>query len=146
MNYWPCVIVCVGFGWFDTNQIHAACYKVVGSSPAAANFFFISVFNLGIATGAKVGLKLRLLLGKPYLSMDCNLHQYYYILFANLHVKAWLQFSHCLTCMLHMHTLVHFISPTRCNLIFQRERHRNDWTADSGVCSLRHINYVGVSI
>ena len=45
LNYWPCVI---------SNKIHAACYKVVGSSPAAA------VFNLGIANGAKVDLKLRL--------------------------------------------------------------------------------------
>ena len=45
LNYWPHVVVCVGFGWLTTNnkqhtnQIHAACYKVVGSSPAAANFF-----------------------------------------------------------------------------------------------------------
>ena len=43
-----------------TKQIHAACYKVVGSSPAAAKFFIISVFNFGIANGAKVCLKLRL--------------------------------------------------------------------------------------
>ena len=42
-----------------TKKIHAACYKVVGSSPAAAKFFF-SVFNFGIANGAKVCLKLRL--------------------------------------------------------------------------------------
>ena len=32
----------------------------MGSSPGAANFFFIWMFNLGIAYGAKVGLKLRL--------------------------------------------------------------------------------------
>ena len=53
LNYWPCVTV--------TIQIQAACYEVVGSSPGAANFFFIKMFNLGIANGAKVGLKLRLI-------------------------------------------------------------------------------------
>ena len=40
------------------NQIHAACYKVVGLSPSYSQyFFFIFVFYLGIADGAKVGLK-----------------------------------------------------------------------------------------
>ena len=42
-----------------TNQTHTACWKVMGSSPGAANFI-IWMFNLGIAHGAKVGLKLRL--------------------------------------------------------------------------------------
>ena len=41
----------------------------MGSSPAADKFFPISVFNLGIANGAKVELKLRLIycLFKPVL-------------------------------------------------------------------------------
>ena len=43
-----------------TNQIHAACYKVVGSSPSCSQIFFHSMFNPGIANGAKAGLKLRL--------------------------------------------------------------------------------------
>ena len=43
-----------------TNQIHAVCYKVVGSSPSCSQIFFHSMFNLGIANGAKAGLKLRL--------------------------------------------------------------------------------------
>ena len=34
----------------------------MGSSPGAANYFFIWMFNLGIAYGAQVGLKLRLVL------------------------------------------------------------------------------------
>ena len=46
-----------------TTQIHATRYKVVGSNPAAAKiFYFICMFSLGIANGAKVGLKLRLLI------------------------------------------------------------------------------------
>lgn len=40
-------------------QIHAACYTAVGSNPVASNFFWM--FNLGIASGAKVVLKLRLM-------------------------------------------------------------------------------------
>ena len=40
--------------------IHAACYKVVGWSLSCSQIFFISMFNLGKANGAKVGLKLRL--------------------------------------------------------------------------------------
>ena len=40
------------------NTVDAASYKVVGSNPAAA-FFFIWMFNLEIANGAKVGQKLR---------------------------------------------------------------------------------------
>ena len=69
-----------------TTQIHATRYKVVGSNPAAAKiFYFIWMFNLGIANGAKVGLKLRLsfAFSHPknwinwyackYLARNCNL-------------------------------------------------------------------------
>ena len=47
LNYWPCVIVC---------SLLQGC----GFKSSCSRFFFISVFNLGIANGAKVGLKLRL--------------------------------------------------------------------------------------
>ena len=62
-NYWPCVVVCVGFtnSKQHTNKTRAACYKVVGSNPVSAKYFsYLNLFNWGIADGAKVGLKLRL--------------------------------------------------------------------------------------
>ena len=85
LNYWPCAIVGVGFGWFaglsqsdiswwtytlpcnepstwqlsnfgiltkashqqhtthKPNTVHAARYKVVGSSPTAAKYIFMSM-------------------------------------------------------------------------------------------------------
>ena len=47
LKYWPYVM-------------HAACYNVVDSTQAAATYFFIPVFDLVIANGAKVDLNLRL--------------------------------------------------------------------------------------
>ena len=59
LNYWPSVFVCVGAQ--HTNQLRAAFYKVVGSNLDAAKYFFLYLnVHLGIAYGAKVGLKLRL--------------------------------------------------------------------------------------
>ena len=43
-----------------TNQIHTACSKVSGFESRCNQFFHIWMFNLGIAYGAKVGLKHRL--------------------------------------------------------------------------------------
>ena len=63
-NYCPCVMICAGFCWLDvvaitleyhnTNLMHAACYKVMGSKPTAARYFFISALNSRVAYVAKV--------------------------------------------------------------------------------------------
>ena len=40
--------------------LRSAGYKVVGSDPTAAKYLLIGMFNLGIANGTRVRLKLRL--------------------------------------------------------------------------------------
>ena len=66
LNYWPWVIVCVGFGWFgrqqQTRRKPNTCSLLQGCEleSSCSQIFFISMLNLGIAYGAKVGPKLRI--------------------------------------------------------------------------------------
>ena len=70
LNYWPCVIVTR----IKYSQLATRLWVQVQLQP---NIFFISVFNLGIANGAKVGLKLRLVLCYEKLGINYFFHTCY---------------------------------------------------------------------
>ena len=63
-----------------TNEIYAACYKVVGSNSTAANIL-IWMFNLGIAYGAKVSTLVLDCLTKPYAIFIIFFSMYIFIIF-----------------------------------------------------------------